>query len=75
MSGSNRAVIKAGGIRVGAWKKLKTGWSKKASNALTLEIQIIRSKPSVDLGEELSRGLKRCVQRPSGGKEFCVFKQ
>lgn len=68
-----RAVIKAGGVRAGAWKKLKIGWSEKAAKVLTLGTQIIRSKPSVDPGEEHYRRLKQCVQRPSGEKEFCVF--
>jgi len=68
-----RAVIKAGGVRAGAWKKLKIGWSEKAAKVLTLGTQIIRSKPSVDPGEEHYRRLKQCVQRPWGQKRLELF--
>lgn len=49
-----RAVIqlKQVDIRGSDWEKPKVGWSEKASKAIILETQIMRSRPSDDLGEE-----------------------
>lgn len=52
-----RAIIKLKqvDVRGNDWEKRKVGWSEKASRAITLETQKMRSRASGDLGEEDSR--------------------